>query len=189
VGAGPAVAVLDSRFARSRRRARGPTLVPGRAVVAEVTAQSGGGDLGPPGIGPAHPRQLVADGVRRHHDRQLRFPGHPVRIDGPAVARGGCHHPCSRRRGPPSASEWSCHRGHLVGDVGRAGPAAGLTLHLSVLPARRGALRPLLRRWLVPHWRCCRRDSDGYFWFVGRRRRCDRVRRAPHRAILKSRVP
>jgi len=39
-------------------------------------------------MGLADPRQLVADGNRRHHDRQLPGRGDPARVHGAAAARG-----------------------------------------------------------------------------------------------------
>ncbi len=50
-------------------------------------AQSGGGSLGPTGVWPAIPRQLVADRDWRDHDRQLRVDGREVRLDGKTAAR------------------------------------------------------------------------------------------------------
>jgi hypothetical protein len=52
----------------------------GRAV------ESRGGRVGPAGARLADSRQLVADGNRRHHDRQLRGDGHPTRLHGQAAA-------------------------------------------------------------------------------------------------------
>ena len=60
------------------------------------TAQPGGGPLGRAGSRAADSRQLVADGNRRHHDRQLCCPGNSPRFHGAAVAgdRGRhCHPP------------------------------------------------------------------------------------------------
>ena len=64
-----------------------------RSVVAAVprqrrrAAQSGSGGVGPAGLRPAVPRQLVADRNRRHHDRQLRVDGCEAWLDGPPAAR------------------------------------------------------------------------------------------------------
>ena len=52
-------------------------------------AQPRSGGVGPGSLWPAFPRQLVADGDGRHHDRQLREHGHSTRLHGPALARGG----------------------------------------------------------------------------------------------------
>ena len=61
------------------------------------TAEPGGGPLGCRRLRPAVPRQLVADGDRRDHDRQHPEPPDPAGVDGPAPAgdRGG--HPASGR--------------------------------------------------------------------------------------------
>ena len=64
-------------------------------------AQSGSGGLGPAGVRPAVPRQLVADRNRRHHDRQFRVDGRETRLDGQAAAGHRRRHhatQCRRQR-------------------------------------------------------------------------------------------
>ncbi len=49
--------------------------------------EPGGRRVGHQGIRPAHPRQLVADGNRRHHGRQLPLDGGAPRLHGPPHPR------------------------------------------------------------------------------------------------------
>ncbi len=49
--------------------------------------QPGGRGVGPGRAGPAGARQLVADGDRLHHDRELRILRNPARLDGTSAAK------------------------------------------------------------------------------------------------------
>ena len=103
-------------------------------------AQPRGGACGASeALGPADPRQLVADRDRRDHDRQLRrdatsSPGSMGRplpgIEAAIVRRDDDGEPSSRRR----------VRIDRAGRRGRAGAAAGLAVDVPRLPARRRAL-------------------------------------------------
>src|SRR3990172_1080872 len=109
-------------------------------------AEPGGRGVGAGGARAALPRQLVADGDGRDHDRQPRGAGHPAGLDGPAAARGrGGDRPARRRR--PRRGRRGARR------PGRAGAAGRLAVDVPRLLGRAGALPEVLRRRLVPHRR------------------------------------
>ena len=125
-------------------------------------AQPRGGVVGPGGVRPADPRQLVADRDRRHHDRQHCRAGHQARLDGQAAAgRRGRDRRAPRRwrrRGRStsrtSKANWRC------GAAGRRCSAATCNEDARY------------RKCFVDDWYLtgdlAKRDADGYFWFVGR---------------------
>ena len=124
-------------------------------------AESGGGRLGPGSLRPAVPRQLVADGDRRNHDRQLRRDGRSPRLDGPAAAR--------RRGGDRPA-----RRDDRVEVVTEPDVQGELALRPGWPSMFRGywGEEERYRKCFVDGWYLtgdlARRDRDGYFWFVGR---------------------
>ena len=110
------------------------------------TAEPRGRGLGPRGVRPALPRQLVADRDRRHHDLELRGHGHQARLDGQAAAGHQRRHRAPHRRRP-------CRVGHRTRRRRRAGAAHALAVDDARLPGRGRALPQVLRRRLVPHRR------------------------------------
>ncbi len=151
------------RRAHARARGAAPALRsvrPAARAQRGRAAQPGGRGLGRAGARPAHPRQLVADRDRRHHDRQLRGPGHPPRLHGaaPAGHRGGHRHPAGGRLG-----------------AGRGDEVQGELALKSGWPSMfRAYLHDEARyqKCFIPPWYLtgdlARRDADGYYWFVGR---------------------
>ena len=99
-----------------------------------------GGVLGRGGLRTADPRQLVADGNRRHHDRQLCGHADQARLHGQAAPR--------HRGGHRSASDDGAGVEVIdePGVRGRAGAQARLALDVSRLSPRGGALPQVLRR-------------------------------------------
>ena len=133
--------------------------------------------LGHRGARAADPRQLVADGDGRDHDRELRVDGHPAGLDGAAAAR---------RRGRDRATRGRRRRRrdrttpNVEGELAlRPGWPSMFRGYL----ARRGALREVLRGRLVPDRRP-RAARRGRLLLVRRpRRRRHQVVRAPHRSV------
>ncbi len=146
-GSAPRARARPPRAALSRQRRR--------------AAQSRGGDVGRRGVRPAVPRQLVADGDRRHHDRQLRVDGHPPGSMGTPMP--GIEAAIVRRNEDGSV--------HVVTEPGVEG-------ELALVPGWPSMFRGYLGD-EARYQKCfaggyyltgdlARRDADGYFWFVGR---------------------
>ena len=138
--------------------------------------QSRGGVVGRGRAGPSDPRQLVADGDRRHHDRQLRRDGREARLHGQAASRRrGVHRRApSRRHGARRGN--ARHRGRARAEARLARMFRGYLgqeeryrkcfageLYLTRRPRQARRRRLLLVR--------------------GPRRRRDQVRGAPHRTL------
>ena len=89
---------------RNGRRAQVRPVVAAVLVERRRAPQSGSGRVERKGVRSSVPRQLVADGDRRHHDRQLRRHGHQARLHGQAAAgdRGGHR----RAPAPTAALAW-----------------------------------------------------------------------------------
>ena len=125
-------------------------------------AQPGGCRLGQGSAGPAHPRQLVADRNRRHHDRQLYRPStsSPARWEGRCRASSP-HRAARRRRGSEGLSTQPDIEGELALQPGWPSMFRGYL-------ATREAYRKCFADGLYLTGDLAKRDADGYFWFVGR---------------------
>ena len=117
-------------------------------------------------LGPADPRQLVADRDRRDHDRQLRGDGHPARLDGPPAARHRGRHRC----GATTTAAW-CDAAVEVPDAARRASwrcgRAGRRCSAATSTTTSATGRCFAGGWYLTG-DLARRDADGYFWFVGR---------------------
>ncbi len=122
-------------------------------------------------------RQLVADRNRRHHDRQLRSRWIFVPV------RWAARCPASKRVSCAAA------RTETVEAVTEPGVEGELALRPGWPSMFRGYLHEeeRYRKCFAGGWYLtgdlAKRDADGYFWFVGRRRRRDQVVRPSDRSL------
>ena len=155
-----AISLPQAALRRERRRA----------------AQSRGRVVGRGGVRSADPRQLVADGNRRHHDREHAGDGHQAGLDGQAAARRrGVRRAAPRRwlvRGDPCAG---CRR--------RTRAARRLAVDVPRLPAPGRALPEVLQRRSLPDRRSRQARRRRLFLVRRPRRRRDQVGRASDRAV------
>ena len=127
------------------------------------------------GLRPALPRQLVADRNRRHHDRQPSGHAGQAGVHGTAAAghRGG--HRRARGRNPARIAAGR-HRGSL-----RCRPGWPSMMRAYLHEQAR------YDKCFVDGWYLsgdlAMRDADGYFWFVGPRRRPDQDVGPPDRPL------
>ena len=154
-----------------RRRARRRPRPVGAAVRRQRrrAAQPRGRRLGPGGVRPARPRQLVADRDRRDHDRQLRRRW----TSGPARWAARC--PASRppsSPATPTASRWcaTARRCSSPSRTPRASSRCGPgwpSMFRGYLTRRSATGSCFAGGWYLTG-DLARRDADGYYWFVGR---------------------
>ncbi len=139
--------------------------------------------VGPRRARPAHPRQLVADRDRRDHDRQPRRVGRPPGLDGPAAARHRGGRAAPRRGRPGRGRRRRRSRSSTSPTRPASWPSAPAGRRCSAATSTRRALRPVLRRRLVPHRRPRppRRRRLVLVRRPGRRRH--QVRRPPDRPV------
>ena len=124
-------------------------------------AESRSGDMGTASVRPSNSRQLVADGNRRHYDFELRRDGYSAGLDG----------------APASGIEAGIVRRLEDGGIEEI-REAGVEGELAFRPGWPSMFRGYLneeeryRKCFAGGWYLTgdltRRDSDGYFWFVGR---------------------
>ena len=145
----------DEGRRRSPEEAR--PLVAALHDVRRRAAQPGGRRLEREGARPALPRQLVADGDRRDHDRQL--PGHadPPRQHGPPRS------PASSRRSSTTTARKSRRARRATSPCKPGWPSMFRTYwqREELYDSR------FQNGWYITGDRA-RMDADGYFWFVGR---------------------
>ncbi len=126
----------------------------------------------------ADPRQLVADGNRRHHDRQLRQYGHSPGLHGPTAAGHRSIHRQDRRARTRRSRQRAERRRRA--SAARPGWPSMFRGYLGHGPERYA--KCFAGGWYLTG-DLAKRDADGYFWFVGRAGRRDQVGRSSDRSV------